>query len=298
MTPTKSATTEASNICHFFRLPGELRNAIYAYVLSKPGGLLFRVSSRGETQLLLKASAIRRYRRRPAYEIAVLPAKGILDDRMNGTMHEKNQLQYVNREMRLETRGLGVRFNQITFLGCHDFRDFIAMCPHIHKSYLRHLTIESSFYGLCSKRSEAVNSEKSAKSNSMHALAFDFCDAFPRVTLHTTVKGWRQTKPAFILEGLMIQMALRGRWDLGDFFNDPVNQDEVRARANSRLEGIKYSFPPTNFRLHPEDDFFSETVFRAILETNAFMTGMLSREKEGAIDRWVIKVREFYREGI
>ncbi|KAH7064453.1 hypothetical protein BKA63DRAFT_496785 [Paraphoma chrysanthemicola] len=298
MTPTKSETMEASNNCHFFRLPGELRNVIYAYVLSKPGGLLFRVSSHGDTQLLLKASAIRRYRPKPAYEIAVLAAKGMLDERINGTMHENNQLQYVNREMRLETRGVGVRFNQITFLGCHDFRDFTAMCPDIHKSYLRHMTIDSSFYGLCSNRSEALSSATVPKSNSMHSLAFDFCRAFPRVTLHTTVKGWRQTKPAFVLEGLMIQMALHGRWDLGNFFEDPVNQNEMRARATSRLEGINYSFPPTNFRLHPDDDFFSETAFKTKLETNTFMTGMLSREKEGAIDRWVIKVRKFYREGI
>ncbi|KAH7075021.1 hypothetical protein FB567DRAFT_596966 [Paraphoma chrysanthemicola] len=298
MTPTKFATMKDSDTCHFFRLPGELRNVIYAYVLSRPGGLLFRVSSKGESQLLLKASAIRRYRHRPAYEIAILTAKDILGDSTNGTMHEKNQLQYVNREMRLETRGLGVRFNQITFLGCHDFRNFIAMCPNIHKSYLRHLTIECSFYGLCSKRSEAVNSERSAKSDSMHALAFDFCDANPKVTLHTTVKGWRQTKPAFILEVLMIQMALRGRCDLGEFFADPVNLNEVRARSITRIEGIKYSFPPPNFRLHPDDDFFRETMFRTILETNTYMAGLLSREKEGAIDRWAIKVRQFYREGI
>jgi hypothetical protein len=50
---TDPVIPSANGTCHFLRLPGELRNVIYAYALNEPAGI--RYSMKDDGKLLVRA---------------------------------------------------------------------------------------------------------------------------------------------------------------------------------------------------------------------------------------------------
>jgi hypothetical protein len=122
------------NICHFSQLPGELRNKVYEYALTEENGLIFQIENNVG---ILRSGTV-------TTEVAPECAH------MNPSPHAQpytasaNQLQYVSRQLRAETKGLGIRFNDITFVGekaiKHAVR-FLKVLPPSELRYLRTITI-------------------------------------------------------------------------------------------------------------------------------------------------------------
>ena len=79
--------------CAFVELPGELRNKIYGFVLTEPHGALHVSKVKGKPRLCISIA------------------------RKNGTTKkvEANQLQYVNKQIRAETKGYSLQLNVLQF---------------------------------------------------------------------------------------------------------------------------------------------------------------------------------------
>ncbi|KAF3032363.1 hypothetical protein E8E12_004173, partial [Didymella heteroderae] len=101
----------------FLRLPPELRDWIYRNALTEPEGLYFEPDAKGNLRL----------------QTAKLP--GIC----------ANQLKYVNRQLHRETRGLGVRFNDLTFITSIDAVHVIRTLSRADLKALRVLYIKRGF---------------------------------------------------------------------------------------------------------------------------------------------------------
>jgi hypothetical protein len=112
MAPNIPRAPDAGHVCHFLQLSAELRNMIYAYALSEPNGLIFLLNRSKIGQLCIKPTSAS-----PALPDAVNKAnKSTSSDRpKDDASCTANQLQYVSHELRHETRGLGVRYNDLTF---------------------------------------------------------------------------------------------------------------------------------------------------------------------------------------
>jgi hypothetical protein len=85
-------TPSANGACHFLRLPGELCNIIYAYSLHEPAGI--RYSMKDGRKLLVRGQG-------GGAESAPDP--------------EANQIKFTCRQLRQETRGLGIRYSDLYF---------------------------------------------------------------------------------------------------------------------------------------------------------------------------------------
>ncbi|KAF2244820.1 hypothetical protein BU26DRAFT_522568 [Trematosphaeria pertusa] len=129
-------------VCHLFRLPGELRNIIYAYALSEDDGLRCvegkrylegerRVEGERGKQMLVSTPKVRAFEVQKAEKTQFgepglpLGIGGMIKKAKKEGMRikyfrEANQLQYVNRQLRQETRGFGLRCNDLSFLGDDD----------------------------------------------------------------------------------------------------------------------------------------------------------------------------------
>ncbi|KAF2821629.1 hypothetical protein CC86DRAFT_98827 [Ophiobolus disseminans] len=89
MSNSSTSTPQAHEQGQFFKLPGEIRNMIYGFVLSNPAGLCYRRNDNNNV--------------------------GRLYDRTNNTTshvsndREAHQLQYICHDLRNETRAHGLR---------------------------------------------------------------------------------------------------------------------------------------------------------------------------------------------
>ncbi|KAF2743878.1 hypothetical protein M011DRAFT_471006 [Sporormia fimetaria CBS 119925] len=131
--------------CVFLEIPGEIRNHIYDLVLHEPGGLHFMVPSEHDSlpEPAPKLCARHRYR------------SSLL------RYHEANQLQYVNKQIRLETKGRGLKVNTMHFhcgIGTYSWNNWssashlcLQFLEDLHPELLPHLRllqVNDSGYGL------------------------------------------------------------------------------------------------------------------------------------------------------
>ncbi|KAF2676625.1 hypothetical protein K458DRAFT_410328 [Lentithecium fluviatile CBS 122367] len=86
------------------QLPGELRNRIYSHALTAPSGLQCDASPLRSRNPPSKPPSSNTHSER----IPESPVLGAVPTKFN-------QLQYVNRQLRKETKGLELKFNSITF---------------------------------------------------------------------------------------------------------------------------------------------------------------------------------------
>ncbi|KAF2877747.1 hypothetical protein BDV95DRAFT_600449 [Massariosphaeria phaeospora] len=89
--PHKAERPPANGRCMLLELPAELRNHIYDYTLSEENGVRYREGENGQAMLCLRDTT---------------PEDGTI---------EANQLQYVNKQFRAETRCLGFKLNDLWF---------------------------------------------------------------------------------------------------------------------------------------------------------------------------------------
>jgi hypothetical protein len=148
-------------VSSFFRLPGELRNKIYEFLLSEVEGLYYRNDDRGVGWLCLatgrgdyepKTSTTEaqdaneqvKHRcnicKRRIYHDDELPKE--VDSTDIVTIGQgyvvANQLQFVSQQLRHETKALGIRYNKITFL-CSDLRVITTFLQRLLSTQEHHL---------------------------------------------------------------------------------------------------------------------------------------------------------------
>jgi hypothetical protein len=109
---TDPSIPPSNGTCHFLRLSGELRNIVYAYALHEPAGIHYSMKDGGKLH-------VRNH-----------------DENGAGTTDvEGNQIMFTCRRLHQETRGVGIRYNDIYFdhpLDAGYFLDSYAKSGHRH----------------------------------------------------------------------------------------------------------------------------------------------------------------------
>jgi hypothetical protein len=125
-------TARLNGVNFLTRLPRELRDMIYEYALTEDGGLVADVKPKASNAL-------------PEFRPRRLD--NLKDHRAS------NQLRLVCRQLYLETTGLGIRYNDITFVDtCYEsrisayvnFTRFVESCSRKQFDKMRRITIHDS----------------------------------------------------------------------------------------------------------------------------------------------------------
>jgi hypothetical protein len=276
----------------FLELPGELRNTIYSYALSEPAGLRFRQDDYCIGRLESMDSPVP-----PRQLVSIMTCKTeamVRKDVARNASRVANQLQYVNKELRRETRGLGIRYNDLFFEQLHDALLFIDICPQEVIQYLGTLKLIKGLYTTHGDPSDSLLDTHQEK----HMRLFQFCIANPSITLHNTVTGWKHTDPLFVPYAILVRMQFRKCSScIADFFTDPTTRSRVLSVTSRKVAHITHTLPE-NLKFFPEDEAFDEEVFRAACTGEKLICDLLDHAVEGGVERWVPLVRKIYEEGV
>ncbi|KAF2871671.1 hypothetical protein BDV95DRAFT_572515 [Massariosphaeria phaeospora] len=123
----------SDGVCYFLTLPGEIRNIIYEYVLTEAEPIVHRLDKQlsrfDRTQSAVKIRIVERHSEDDDEDDYDVPANLYVGPTPSV---EVNQLQYVSHQFRYETKGLELRYNDLTF-------QQVNRRPHTHRQFLRFL---------------------------------------------------------------------------------------------------------------------------------------------------------------
>jgi hypothetical protein len=260
----------ADGHCHFFRLSGELRNMIYEYAVSEPQGL---------------------YYRRDDNAGRFLPHATEVED-LSASTQESNQLTYVNRELHLETKRLGPRYNDVHFSTCADAAYFLFnVYPVTQSRYLRRIHI-----------AKATSKPSFANSKQVTAL-IQFCRANPHIAVHHRLAHLDQHQPMFYMLCMTTQALHKGTAELAHRL---LTEPNYRARkighvlsfAGSKCLGKGRIVKPNNWRYMPFTAEFDEAAFVELAHGNNALRDAVERGGDETLDRWVATMKDIFENGI
>lgn len=287
------STAGSDQYCSFLELPGELRNAIYSYALREPAGLRFRQDDYGVGRLEITSLAVPST---PTVYFATCKTENIVKREIaKAALGAANQLQYVNHELRKETRGLGIRCNDLSFDKLRDLLSFISICPNTETQYLRKLRLQDALYTTYGGPYVDL-----LQPDERHTQILQFCEANPGLIVESYIKGWGQTHTMFVPYAMLVEMQFRKTNNrVPDFFTDPGCWPLVEGVTKRKLANAGQG-TPANLKFFPGDKVFDEEAFRtsALGIANFFGPGDFNRIVEGGVDRWVPLVKNIYDEGI
>ncbi|KAF2821630.1 hypothetical protein CC86DRAFT_98826 [Ophiobolus disseminans] len=288
---TSLNTTSRDCACPFLDLPGELRNLIFAYTFSEPMGLSYRLDPPGIGRLESMLPATTLPSKVQLDTCKPTPERKALNRR---TRRVANQLQYVCHELRAETRGLGIRYNDLSFEYLKDVLAFIRIIPQAEVKHLRILHVKKGMYSTVG--GEEVN--LLGAPDERYSRLFNFCLAHPALTICNPVIGWRQSDPMFVPYAILVQMQFRKSSSrIEDFFTSPSVQDMVRT-ITSRKVGQMEEALPANFKMYPEDDTFDSTLFRNTCVGHPMINNFFNHAVDGGVGRWATEAEKIYMHGI
>ncbi|KAF2640180.1 hypothetical protein P280DRAFT_549978 [Massarina eburnea CBS 473.64] len=178
------ATTQRNRATRLLSLPGELRNRIYQYVLTEGVVEVKEEANNGKILFCLCRKGSK-------------PGDVVSKPNKNTSIYGKhsrelNQMKYVCRQLHIETKGQGLKWNALEIFESEKFRYFHAHrealphttrfldhCSHLRKAQITHITIcEDSFV---------------RGGNSMLILFFppsliSFCRAYPTATVYVYLR--------------------------------------------------------------------------------------------------------------
>jgi hypothetical protein len=125
-------------MCHLLRMPAEIRNEIYAYALSFQYGLKYYHDRQFSTGHMQVADANTLTNLRMDWES---------EDHAVMILHDANQLKFVNKQLRLETRSLVLRYNDIIFHNIRDTSLFLSKCSTWYYEDFRTFKIQKDSFG-------------------------------------------------------------------------------------------------------------------------------------------------------
>ena len=260
--------------CAFFTLPQELRDQVYEIVLTEPHGLFSDQWDSSKLRVSPKALTI------------------------------ANQLKNVCRQLHTETKGLGLRYNIVSFCGDYEtdedavrhFRDFVNVyCSQENRNILRAVIEEPRSR---SPGSVAFNSYESW-AELIHSV-LDFCRAHPKaqITYRTSRidpgRGYCHSPEWLVRGGVIISDSLRGT-DMGRHLRWGLMYTTLVAEVRNGKHVGLINLP--NLRFFPKKRFFEEKAFRRCAN-GLLLMNPLSDYVEGGIDKWVEVVKTWYDQGI
>jgi hypothetical protein len=281
-------------------LPAELRNQIYEYALVEPRSLFLIDDAYDVGHLCLHIEQAKEYYN----QAKALPSLwGPRAAHKNGgpeTMAmvglEKstiaNQLQFVCRQLRLETKGLSLRLNTITMKGnekqgqgVHEmFLKFAKAISASQHNYLRTIILR-----------DGEDIDFAPWAPSLEAVC-NFCRSHTRVLVKYHQWKARPAGIPFLLHAVSVKHIYRRDTS----FVLLVTSDEALQKEFLNWDRSAIGLAPLlprNLRMFPADDVFDERAFRSAVEEDE-VEGWIAETIAGGVNTWVTLIRNWYEKGL
>jgi hypothetical protein len=279
---------ETMGVSPWTTLPVELREQVYAYVLTAPLGLTYRTGTDGVDRICAREKQVAygnmlsgRPLSLPHYLyqslLAVSRRAAIAPEDL-----EFNQIQYVSRQCYQEAHGLEFRYNNILFEDSCDVsagqrcRMFVNKVVEQHYAHYLNLSIRG-----------ASLSFQPLRLDSGPITLTQFCLQHPKASLRLHHPFWSQQSPGFLLLGLAYAAAIRGHTLLERLVREQgpmMDFDLTSIRSTLPKEGI-----PCNFRLAPWEESPAMPTLRESFSESLFFKGEDSLVWLDIVEKWFVE---------
>ncbi|KAH7064452.1 hypothetical protein BKA63DRAFT_496784 [Paraphoma chrysanthemicola] len=253
------------------RLPGELRNIIYHFVLTRQHGIIYR-------------------RDRQHFFGRVVEADGTTT---SGLIEEDvYQLQQVCRQLRYESRSYYLHFNDLYFENFKDAAHFLSTTSKSDLRCIGTLHILDGRFGNSNAPAEGLHEVK------------EFCADYPHVSV-------RAHQPKAYLDShlvwahmLLIQFMHRGSVDLvhcliidKQYREDLVQVNFEDAYGMTTERPVSVSALPENLRVCLQEELFTEDAVQMAVQNSAQLTHIVQYGLKGNLDHWLKVMRSLREKG-
>ncbi|KAF2640355.1 hypothetical protein P280DRAFT_526680 [Massarina eburnea CBS 473.64] len=305
---------------YLLTLPGEIRNQIYEYVLTKPNGVVCVKDSHGVSRLINYKEDIKSLWGIDRLSCVV---DGMQENGDPGRLHETesgrayaekldkieppeetNHLRYVNKQLKKETHKLVVRFNLITFISPGD-TDSMAKCAEFLRSYTqRPARLQALIVGMTISNADSSTYDEA---NPFVKEVQAFCYANPQVPVHVRDNVLSQTLGQLLPNCLWIAYVLGREMELIQRMKKCSAKTNEAMIARMKLVGrtsVPFEYArqlfgsgPPNMRYFPRETSFDEIVFRNTLRHDLPVQSILQDFDIGE-DALVEMAEDIYEKGL
>ncbi|KAH7091161.1 hypothetical protein FB567DRAFT_616620 [Paraphoma chrysanthemicola] len=314
----------------FLRLPGEVRNCIYAYALSEPKGVYHREDADGVSWLCLHDSTTDKPVATTNKEVITKRGRAKRRKLNNGLLQNvqvdaksesrdmrvracdnlyivANQMAFVSHQLRFETKGLGLRYN-VLYIFKDSYHDVIQTCMSCTKQQRRWLEIIKVTSEPVSTKRKASENEPIALNDSVshegmmrdNLILTELVADCPRLAIHAHIPDIKRSSKYFLTFALVMQCCGRGNLSFIDrFSSDALIQsalkeyfDTIEAKDKQVLQ-----FIPCMKVFHAEEAF-DEAMFRKNCEEKDLLAIALRGDPNYDIEKLVTIAREWYLYGV
>ncbi|KAH7075101.1 hypothetical protein FB567DRAFT_183518 [Paraphoma chrysanthemicola] len=283
MAVTSDALTDDER--HFFRLPAELRIKIYKHALTEQRPINFdrtvdfagRWCRNSDERTVTYGSVAR-----------------VADE----NLREVNQLRFVNKQMHMETRGLELWVNEMSFKDIQTASYFIQKCSQSNLIHLRvvHLR-QGSYY------TRQVHARPQ-----LHALV-RFCHDHPHATIRSHLSEWSPNSYGTLRYFGQEEAVIRGTQTLVTNLYVDGSRSHLRAlkyirklQAEQAAQASNDEHNPvewtTNFKFHPSTEHLDVNLLRDNIGPYHFRRAGFINEVEGAFEGYIRMTRRLIKHGI
>jgi hypothetical protein len=272
------------------RLPRELRDQIYALVLTAPGDLDLRTGNNGVGRICDRTL----HHPRPSAPSIRFPMWTVLGNITSAHMWLRedardclsfNQIQYVSRVFFQETHGLEFRYNLIIFEDCKG-QSAGQRCRQVvnqiaTRRYANDFKASVRSTNLCSQISP--DSKDSMK-------LIEFCRLYPGASIRLHNPLWSQAQPGFVLLGISYGAAVRKKQEPLNNLLHKLGMLPER-QTDDPIPALSSDWVPDNFRLYPFEEQLDQAIF-----LEACAQAFVLREEE--CSSWIPVAEKWFKDGI
>jgi hypothetical protein len=202
-----------------------------------------------------------------------------------------NQIQYCSRQLRRETRGLGIRHNTITFTGVRHldvgvYWQLMSFLKDLPFPQYKHLTT------IVLKQAGAFESHSKLEDVST------FCRSNPHVLIKMHRFDARPMDLIFLDAAMRVKQVYRKDTSFVTRISSDLSLQHMLLTDNQATASL---LPPmaANLRFFPTDadDGFDEVAFRRACATDDDFWEFAENAISGGVDDWIPWMREWYRDG-
>lgn len=272
-------------------LPGEILNHIFEYALSEehgleaiidPNGIGWLCSYHNETTDTYVPEC-----ERDQGAIYAPPSNKVGMCKTDEGHIIANQLQYVCRQLRYQTKTLGIRYNTIIFRGKDPTAatTFLAGLSPRFQDSIRHLILRTN--------------ETDWKLGLSTGI-FMFCVNHPKSSLsfhHPQLTSSRAN--GLLFTTFLIKHRSRGETTFVQKLSDNSNiQHQLLILLADKVKGCKVTDTPRNITFFPHDHHFDETAFRVSCGKNTIINNFLVPTLRNGIADLIAIAKDCYEKGI
>lgn len=284
--------------CHFTRLPAEIRNLIYDYALYEPLGLLVIRGPDDVSRLCLQFqqqghttwdSSLSVVNTRKITMVKGKVPRGFGQWQLFDAQ-VANQLQFVSRSFRHETKGYGLRLNSITFTSVRNgdygvlpqFRDFMMDLPKPRYKHLSTVVLRDRAGGAMNCRWD-------------RDAVIRICRKNPHILVKIYEGLTIMAESEILFKALEIKQVFRR--DPGFVMritSDPVLQQQLLSIQQPALSVVPRL--PANLRLFPANETFDAQAFHQLFMKDYLYSFFMSKIP-GGFDSWIPWIEDWYKNG-